>query len=267
MQEYIVNRPDAGAMERVLQKNSDNAAGVILRLAWQAGLMRDEIQRLTWAQIDFLDQQIVLPDRTVPISEELAAWLAEPQPPLGGGGAVGPGPKAPDAPVHLPPGPDGPGQRGPDRHPPHRPAPRLHPPPAGGPRLAVRLPRHRRGGRGAERPLCGAFEGEKGLHSHPPGRARPDRRVCPVEAAPGGAHHPGGGDAVADVAAGAAAGGDRGPDMGPGGPERRAPASAGPGGGPDQRRLRHFEGTGGRRRPAAAGPTTGPACPSWCGRF
>ena len=77
MQEYIVNRPDAGAMERVLRKNSDNAAGVILRLAWQAGLMRDEIQRLTWAQIDFLDQQIVLPDRTVPISEELAAWLAE----------------------------------------------------------------------------------------------------------------------------------------------------------------------------------------------
>lgn len=32
MQEYVVNRPDEGAMERVLRKNSDNAAGVILRL-------------------------------------------------------------------------------------------------------------------------------------------------------------------------------------------------------------------------------------------
>lgn len=77
MQEYVVNRPDEGAMERVLRKNSDNAAGVILRLAWQAGLLRDEIQRLTWAQIDFLDQRITLPDRAVPISEELADWLAE----------------------------------------------------------------------------------------------------------------------------------------------------------------------------------------------
>ena len=66
MQEYVVNRPDEGAMERVLRKNSDNAAGVILRLAWQAGLLRDEIQRLTWAQIDFLDQRITLPDRAVP---------------------------------------------------------------------------------------------------------------------------------------------------------------------------------------------------------
>lgn len=77
MQEYIVNRPDEGAMERVLTKNFDNAAGVILRLAWQAGLLRDEIQHLTWAQVDFLDQQIVLPDRAVPISEGLADWLAD----------------------------------------------------------------------------------------------------------------------------------------------------------------------------------------------
>lgn len=77
MQEYVVNRPDEGAMERILTKNFNNAAGVILRLAWQAGLLRDEIQHLTWAQVDFLDQQIVLPDRAVPISEGLADWLAD----------------------------------------------------------------------------------------------------------------------------------------------------------------------------------------------
>lgn len=75
MQEYVVNRPDEGAMERILQKNFDNAAGVILRLAWQVGLMRDEIEHLTWAQIDFLDSCIVLPDRSIPISEELADYL------------------------------------------------------------------------------------------------------------------------------------------------------------------------------------------------
>ena len=75
MQEYVVNRPDEGAMERVLEKNFDNAAGVILRLAWQAGLLRDEIQHLSWAQIDFLDSRIVLPDRSVPLSVELERYL------------------------------------------------------------------------------------------------------------------------------------------------------------------------------------------------
>lgn len=75
MQEYVVNRPEEGAMNQILAANSDNAAGVILRLAWQAGLMRDEIQHLTWAQIDFLDQRIALPGRSVPISDELCFWL------------------------------------------------------------------------------------------------------------------------------------------------------------------------------------------------
>ena len=75
MQAYVVNRPDEEAMERALRENFRNAAGAVLRLAWQAGLMRDEIQRLTWEQVDFLDAAIVLPDRKVPISRELADWL------------------------------------------------------------------------------------------------------------------------------------------------------------------------------------------------
>ena len=76
MQEYVINRPDEEAMDQILQKNFDNAAGAVLRLAWQAGLLRDEIQRLSWAQIDFLDGCIVLPDRRVPIPEDLADWLS-----------------------------------------------------------------------------------------------------------------------------------------------------------------------------------------------
>lgn len=77
MQEYVVNRPDEGAMYRVLDSNPSNAAGTILRLAWQAGLLREEIQSLTWEQVDFLDQTIVLPDRSVPIPESLSRWLWE----------------------------------------------------------------------------------------------------------------------------------------------------------------------------------------------
>lgn len=75
MSEYVVNRPDPAAMERALAENPDNAAGAILRLAWQAGLLREEIRELTWAQIDFLDRCIVLPDRRVPLEPELLAWL------------------------------------------------------------------------------------------------------------------------------------------------------------------------------------------------
>ena len=75
MQEYVVNRPDEGAMGRALRENFGNAAGTILRLAWQAGLLRDEIQHLTWEQVDLLDAAIVLPDRKVPIGRELAEWL------------------------------------------------------------------------------------------------------------------------------------------------------------------------------------------------
>ena len=60
MQEYVVNRPDEGAMNRILAAHAEDAAGAILRLAWQAGLLREEIQGLTWERVDFLDRKIVL---------------------------------------------------------------------------------------------------------------------------------------------------------------------------------------------------------------
>ena len=75
MQDYVVNRPEEGAMNRILAAAGDSAAGVILRLAWQAGLLRGEIQRLTWAQVDFNAQRLLLPDREVPIPPELSGWL------------------------------------------------------------------------------------------------------------------------------------------------------------------------------------------------
>ena len=75
MQDYVVNRPNEGAMNRILAAHAEDAAGAILRLAWQAGLLREEIQGLTWERVDFLDRKIVLADRSVPISDELAEWL------------------------------------------------------------------------------------------------------------------------------------------------------------------------------------------------
>ena len=75
MQSYTLNRPDGALLCRVLEEHTNDAAGAILRLAWMAGLMRDEIQHLTWAQVDLLGEQLLLPDRAVPLAPELAAWL------------------------------------------------------------------------------------------------------------------------------------------------------------------------------------------------
>lgn len=106
MQSYTLNRPDGALLCRVLEQHTNDAAGAILRLAWMAGLMRDEIQHLTWAQVDLLGEQLLLPDRAVPLAPELAAWL---EGPASGaerqqrtGGAVGPGPSSPWRPSPSP---------------------------------------------------------------------------------------------------------------------------------------------------------------------
>lgn len=75
MRHYQVNRPDETAMRRLLQENLMNPTGMILRLAWLEGLLRDEITNLTWEQVSFLDHQIQLPDRNVPLSNEMDAYL------------------------------------------------------------------------------------------------------------------------------------------------------------------------------------------------
>ena len=68
---YTVNRPDEAAMRRLLEKNPENAAGAILRLAWLQGLLREEITTLTWAQVSFLDHRVLLPGREMPMEREM----------------------------------------------------------------------------------------------------------------------------------------------------------------------------------------------------
>ena len=69
MGEYVVNRPDEAALRRVLARNPENAAGAIIRLAWCAGLGRDEIVRLSWGQINLLDGVIRLESREIPMAK------------------------------------------------------------------------------------------------------------------------------------------------------------------------------------------------------
>ena len=74
---YTVNRPDEAAMRRLLEKNPENAAGAILRLAWLQGLLREEITTLTWDQVSFLDHRVLLPGRAAPMEEEMEEYLRQ----------------------------------------------------------------------------------------------------------------------------------------------------------------------------------------------
>ena len=40
---YVIHRPDPAAMEEILRENRENAAGAVVRLAWQAGLDRKSV--------------------------------------------------------------------------------------------------------------------------------------------------------------------------------------------------------------------------------
>lgn len=75
MREYVVNRPDEAAMRRALEAEPISPEGVVLRLAWQQGLSRDEIAGLTWEQVSFLDDRLELPDRMIPMDPEVRACL------------------------------------------------------------------------------------------------------------------------------------------------------------------------------------------------
>lgn len=63
-----LKKPDEGAMARILARHPYSPEGVILRLAWQEGLSRKELNELTWDQVDFDGGSLLLPDRTVPWS-------------------------------------------------------------------------------------------------------------------------------------------------------------------------------------------------------
>lgn len=62
-------------LEDLLAKNPCSIAGLVLRLAWRAGLLRNEIQSLQWDQVDFDKKQLHLPNRDIPIAKTLTvAW-------------------------------------------------------------------------------------------------------------------------------------------------------------------------------------------------
>ena len=75
MRNESFRRPDAAAMERLLETYALDPTGIVLRLAWRAGLTRREICALTWDQVDFEAGLLRLPGREVPLESETAEAL------------------------------------------------------------------------------------------------------------------------------------------------------------------------------------------------
>lgn len=75
MSQNEFNRPDAKAIKEALVKYQCTATAVVIRLAWQAGLLRNEIANLRWNQVDLSAGKIYLPHRIVPIEESLHTFL------------------------------------------------------------------------------------------------------------------------------------------------------------------------------------------------
>ena len=72
-----LKKPDEAAMFRILARHPYSPEGVILRLAWQEGLSRKELNELTWDQVNLDGGSLLLPDRTVPLEPSVADCLRE----------------------------------------------------------------------------------------------------------------------------------------------------------------------------------------------
>lgn len=75
MKGKVFHQPDEAKMRALLEACEGDASGVVLRLAWRAGLIRNEIFDLKWEQVDFADSCLHLPDRDVPMENELSDAL------------------------------------------------------------------------------------------------------------------------------------------------------------------------------------------------
>ena len=73
--ETKIQRPDEALLRQALLQDTAAPEAVIVRLAWQLGLSREEIRGLTWDQLDLGRGTAAVGGRTVPIPAELAAVL------------------------------------------------------------------------------------------------------------------------------------------------------------------------------------------------
>ena len=72
---FQFHRPNRALLEATPQKEGYRMAAVAVHLAWQLGLLRQEIHDLTWEQVDFASSVVRLPDREIPMEPELRRFF------------------------------------------------------------------------------------------------------------------------------------------------------------------------------------------------
>lgn len=75
MQAYLINEPDAGAVQALLVQHELETVATVVYLAWKAGLSRGEIVALKWEQVCFLKQELAIAGRNVPMDATLRVYL------------------------------------------------------------------------------------------------------------------------------------------------------------------------------------------------
>ena len=74
-----IKRVNREAVQRVLKHQQGTAAEVILRFAWQMGLIPEEMHGVKWSDVDFEEGVVRLPDRSIPMEDDaricLESWL------------------------------------------------------------------------------------------------------------------------------------------------------------------------------------------------
>lgn len=73
--ELRLREVDRMAVQRLIDREYDSLAGIILRLAWQLGLTRQEIHRLKWSQFSTDFSSVVVEGRTIPLESSVGLFF------------------------------------------------------------------------------------------------------------------------------------------------------------------------------------------------
>ena len=77
MRKEEIRRPDETTLKQILDDLRGTVAEVTLRLIWQAGLSADEVQALAWSAVDLSAAELRLPDRMVPLVDDLTVCTSQ----------------------------------------------------------------------------------------------------------------------------------------------------------------------------------------------
>lgn len=72
-----IHRFEVQIMEAIVAQEGLSRNGILLRLAWQAGLSRQELQGITWEQVDLMQGWLQLPGRRIALCGDLFVALGQ----------------------------------------------------------------------------------------------------------------------------------------------------------------------------------------------